>query len=263
MAKPLALLFCFPLALSAQLKVTLSPGTSAAFDDYVKATESQINGRARYPQIKAGEIRVEPSRKDGSSDVKEGMVHDWVAATLVPGASVHDALAVLQNYGAYKTIYKPEVTDSKLLSHTDDQWHVHLRIVKKKVLSAVLNTEYDVVYKDLGGGRWSMTSRSTRIAEIDGGRELPVGTGQGFLWRLNAYWLLESRPNGVYLECRSLSLSRDIPFGLGFAVGPFVRALPEESLRATMQATARALGRTAAIGRENPTIAQNEVDHRR
>ncbi len=250
----------FPVALFAQFNVTLLPQTTAAFDTYLKTTEPQINGRARYGQLKPGEVRVEAARKDGAIDVKDGMVHDWVSATLVPGATVDDALAVLQNYPAYKTIYAPDVTDSKLLSHTGTQWKVSLRIVKKKVLTAVLNTEYEVVYKDLGSGRWSMTSRSTRIAEVDDGRELPPGTGQGFLWRLNAYWLIEPRPNGVYLECRSLSLSRDIPFGLGFAVGPFVRSLPQESLRATMNATARALGRSAAARRENPTVAQNKVD---
>jgi hypothetical protein len=43
------------------------------------------------------------------------------------------------------------------------------------------------------------------------------------------------------LECRTISLSRDIPFGLGFAVKPFVKSLPIDSLRATMSATAREL----------------------
>jgi hypothetical protein len=261
MSKYLALLFVFPLALSAQFGATLSPRTTAAFDNYLKTTEPQINGRPRYSQLKQGEVRVEAAREDGSIDVKDGIVHDWVAAILVPGATVEDALAVLQNYPAYKTVYTPEVTDSRLLGHSGDQWRVYLRIVKKKVLTAVLNTEYDVVYRDLGAGRWAMTSRSTRIAEVDDGKELPLGTGHGFLWRLNAYWLIEPRPNGVYLECRSLSLSRDIPFGLGFAVGPFVSSLPPESLRATMDATARALGRVAAARRENPTVAQNKVGH--
>jgi hypothetical protein len=252
----------FPLALSAQLNATLSPGTTVAFDSYIRTAESQLTGRARYGLLKPGEVRVDPARADGSIDVKDGIVHDWVAAAMVPGGTVEQALGVLQNYAAYKTIYSPEVTDSRLVSHNGDQWRVHLQIVKKKVLTAVLNTEYEVVYKDLGSGRWSMTSRSIRIAEVDDGTELPLGTGRGFLWRLNAYWLIEPRPNGVYLECRSISLSRDIPFGLGFAVGPFVKSLPTDSLRATMTATAKALGRAVAT-REYPTLAQNEIDDRR
>jgi hypothetical protein len=256
------ILAAFPLALAAQFGTTLSPKTTAAFDAYLRTAEPQMSGRARYGQLKSGEVRVDAAREDGSIDVKDGMVHDWVAAELVPGATVEQALGVLQNYGAYKSIYSPEVTESRLLSRNGDQFRVQLRIIKKKVLTAVLNTEYDVLYKDLGGGRWSMTSRSTRIAEIDDGKELPLGTGHGFLWRLNAYWLIEQRPNGVYLECRTISLSRDIPFGLGFAVGPFVKSLPIDSLRATMDATARALGRAVAA-REYPTVAQNEIDDRR
>lgn len=250
-----ALFFLLPLTLGAQFGTTLSPKTTAAFDAYLRTAEPQMTGKARYGQLRAGEVRVDPAREDGSIGVNDGMVHDWVAAALVPGATVEQALAVLQNYAAYKTMYTPEVTDSRLLSHTGDQWRVYLRIVKQKVLTAVLNTEYDVLYKDLGGGRWSMTSRSTRMAEVDDGKELPQGTGHGFLWRLNAYWVID-RPNGVYLECRSISLSRDIPFGLGFAVGPFVKSLPIDSLRATMEATARAL-------REHPSVAEHKVEQRR
>jgi hypothetical protein len=241
MLKSLATLVVFPLISLAQLNVTLSPATTAAFEAYLKTREPQITNRPRYSALKPGQIRVEPAQTDGSTEVEAGMIHDWVAATLVPGATVEQALGVLQNYAAYKNIYKPEVTDSRLINHSGDQWRVYLRIFKKKVFSALLNTEYDVNYKNLGEGRWAMTSRSTRIAEVDGNKELPLGTGQGFLWRLNAYWLIEPRPNGVYLECRSMSLSRDIPFGLGFAVGPFVKSLPIDSLRATMESTARAL----------------------
>ncbi|MEP6960490.1 MAG: hypothetical protein ABI995_00320, partial [Acidobacteriota bacterium] len=175
--------------------------------------------------------------------------HDWVGATVVPNTTVEQVLAVLQNYPAYKTIYAPEVTDSKVLAHNGNQWHVYLKITKSKVLTAVLNTEYDVEYRDLGAGRWAMVSRSTRMAEIDGDKELPLGTGHGFLWRLNAYWLIEPRPNGVYVECRSLSLSRDVPFGLGFVVKPFVTSLPPDSLRATLESTVKALGRSVTAAR--------------
>src|SRR6185312_4699898 len=105
-----------------------------------------------------------------------------------------------------------EIVDSRLISHNGDQWKIYLKIVKKKIFSTVLNSEYEVTYRPLGSGRWAITSHSTRIAELDGNKELPLGTGSGFLWRLNAYWLIEPRPNGVYLECRSISLSREIPF---------------------------------------------------
>lgn len=241
MAHSAALLLLVPLALSAQITTTLSPKTTAEFEAYLKLVEPQISSRLRSSPLKPGDVHVEPVRGEGTVPVTDGLIHDWVAGMLVPGATPEQAIAALQNYGAYKNIYQPEVVDSKLLAHNGDQWRVYLKIIKKKVLTAVLNTEYNVLYQNLGQGHWQMTSRSTRIAELEDGKELPIGTGHGFLWRLNAYWFIDPRPNGVYLECRTISLSRDIPFGLGFAVGPFVRSLPPESLRATMEATVRAL----------------------
>jgi len=104
-----------------------------------------------------------------------------------------------------------------------------------------LNADFDVQYRPLGNNRWSVTSRSTRIAELEGDQELPSGAGHGFLWHQNVYWLIEPRPEGVYLECRSLSLSRDIPFGLSLVVKPFLTSVPRESLQETLEDTIRAL----------------------
>jgi hypothetical protein len=43
------------------------------------------------------------------------------------------------------------------------------------------------------------------------------------------------------VQCESVSLSRDIPFGLGWVVGPFVSSIPRESLTFTLQTTRDAL----------------------
>jgi len=257
----LGLVLALPAGLSAQMSTKLSPATAQAFEEYRKTAEAKFDWRARYSNIKPGEVRVDAARDDGSINVKDGIVHDWVGATLVPGATVSDALAVLQDYSSYKKLYAPQVIDSKILSRDREQFRVYLQIMKKKVMTVVLNGEFDIAYRDLGGNRWNMVSRSTRVAEIDQdqNRELPVGTGRGFLWRLNAYWLIEPRPEGVYLECRSVSLSRDVPFGLGFMLGSFVTSVPPESLRDTMDATTRALHAVVAARQEHPTLAQQEV----
>ncbi len=106
-----------------------------------------------------------------------------------------------------------------MLGHTGNRWRLFLRLVKKKVLTVTLDSEYEAEYRSLGHGRWAKLSRSIKLTEVSGGKELPVGTGHGFLWRLNSYWLVEPRPNGVYLECRSISLSRGIPAVLDFIIG--------------------------------------------
>ena len=116
-----------------------------------------------------------------------------------------------------------------------------MKLYKRALLPAIFDTEYDVEYRQLDHARWAVLSRSTKVAEIDGGKVLPVGTGHGYLWRLNAYWLLEQRPEGVYLECRAVSMSRDIPLGLAWAIKPMITSLPRDSLQQTLDATARAL----------------------
>jgi hypothetical protein len=70
---------------------------------------------------------------------------------------------------------------------------------------------------------------------------LPPDTGYGFLWRLYSYWRFEERDGGVYVECRAISLTRDVPFGLGWVIEPIIQKLPKESLIATLEATRRAL----------------------
>jgi len=230
----------FPVA--AQFLIRLNPKTDQAFEDYRKAAEAHLDGRPRFPSgLKPGQIEIVPGYSKGFTAVPEGLIHDWIAATLVPGATVGKTLALLQNYAGYKSIYSPEVSDSKLLRHDGDSWHVSLQMVKKNVVTVVLNGEFEVQYGALGNNRWSVMSRSTRIAELEGDHEMPPGSGHGFLWRTNAYWFIEPRPEGVYLECRSMSLSRDIPFVLSLAVKPFVTVVPRESLHATMEATLRAL----------------------
>jgi hypothetical protein len=61
------------------------------------------------------------------------------------------------------------------------------------------------------------------------------------LWRLYSYWRFQERDDGVYFECRAISLTRDIPIGLGWMIEPIIRNLPKESLIHTLKATRDAL----------------------
>ena len=46
---------------------------------------------------------------------------------------------------------------------------------------------------------------------------------------------------GVYMQIETISLTRSIPPGLGWVVGPFVEKVPRESLEFTLRATCAAL----------------------
>jgi hypothetical protein len=74
-----------------------------------------------------------------------------------------------------------------------------------------------------------------------GERALSPNNDHGFLWRLNSYWRFEQTPRGVFVQCEAISLTRDIPVGLGWVIGPLVEQVPKESLEFTLGATRRAV----------------------
>ena len=41
---------------------------------------------------------------------------------------------------------------------------------------------------------------------------------------MNTYWSYEERDGGLYMQVESISLTRSIPHGLGWAVGRLLRA---------------------------------------
>jgi len=173
-------------------------------------------------------------------------VHDWVGSVFLPGATLERTLAMGRDYDHHKDVYKPEVIDSRVISHTGNDFHIYLRLLKKKVITVVLNSEHEVKYTPLDKTRWRSVSRTTKIAEVEKAgkpeeREKPPGTGEGFLWRLNSYWRFEERDGGTWLECEAISLTRDVPIGLGWIVEPIIRDLPKESLANTLRSTRAAL----------------------
>ena len=194
-------------------------------------------------KVRQGEILVE--NFDPDTDVPDGLIHDWGAVIFVPKASVKQVIQLLTDYDRHKEVYS-EVVDSKVLERGDQWVRAYLRLVKKKVLTVVLNTEHELRIEKVSDTRWHLLSYSTRIAEVKNAgepdeKELPVGQDSGFLWRLYAYWQLEEIEGGVFVECRTLSLTRDTPWGLGWMLKPFIRGVPRESLESTLQATRQAL----------------------
>lgn len=230
------------LPLSAQIKILVktSPSANQAFDKYSAAAESKIDGQlrtaAKGPDVDLSAVGGSPISVDG------GMIHDWAGGMLLKGVTVDQSLALFRDYPNYKKIFAPEVLDSKVIDHAGENWKLALRISRKNVFTVTFDTEYAVEYRKLQDGKWEILSRSTRISELDDeGKPLPDGSSQGFLWRLNSYWTIEPRPEGVYLELRAISLSRDVPSGLGWIVKPMIATVPRDSLKATVEEARNAL----------------------
>jgi len=243
----------------------LKPDTVREFGVYMAEADRQMAARASGTQpflwsaAAAGRLKhlidqgvlVSPTGPQPSRDVTGGLVHDWTGALFVPGARAAHALKVLQDIDSHKRIYAPDTVDSKLVARSGNGEVIStMRTVKKKVITAALDYEFRTFYRELAPGRWQGVVRSTRIVELEdygkpSERQKPEGSGFGFLWRLNSWWHVEERHGGVVMELRSVSLTRDIPFGLAWAIKPMVTSLPRETLETTLNKTRAAVAHAA------------------
>ena len=233
-----------------------APVTAKAFDDYVAKAEERIRKEessvATFNDVRnqdegalaCGKVVVEPrgTASDSSIEVPEGMIHDWSGTIFLPGVTVDDVLAVVQDYDHAAQYYAPEVLASKLVARDGDNFRILLRLREHKVITVVMDSEYDVRYGRLDAGRQFSWSRSTRMAEIadaGGSHEHAVSDADnhGYMWRLNSYWRFSQVSDGVVVQCEAISLTRNVPAGLGWLIGPFVREIPRESLETTLKQT--------------------------
>ena len=243
----------------------LKKQTTRAFDIYIAASEGRMQAELQngpflfvdglpeqrrgeaYAQLREGQILVNPvnAKVEGSPmKVPGGLIHDWVGVVFIPNVSLAQTLAVAQDYGHYQDIYRPEVSRSKLLQRSGDNFKVFLQFYKKSLVTVVINADFDIDYKRLEPDRVVSDSHSTRIAEVEdagqaGERELPVDGGHGYLWRLDSYWRLEERDGGVYVQLESIGLSRSVPAVFAWLVNPLLRSVPRGALTDMLGATRR------------------------
>ncbi len=241
-----------------------------AFDQYVRSSEARMSqglaggnrflridawpepGRSEaYARLRQGQIiteRLSGHASHEANPVPGGLIHDWVGIAFVPGVSMTQTLALLQDYDRDAAYYRPEVLQAKLLGRSGDDFRVFLRLKRVRVVTVVFDTEYDVHYTRLDAAHAWSCSYSTRIAEVDDAdtpreHDRPAGDDRGFLWRLYTYWRFFEADGGTYVQCNAISLTRDIPTGLGWLVRPFIEDIPVESLRFTLNATRAALAK--------------------
>jgi hypothetical protein len=236
---------------------TLQAKTLRGWETYVQATEKRIDDETSggpafllldfkppdesariHKLLEGGRVYVERMRtKDArGKEIKadDGMIHHWYGSILVPHVRLETLIRWLQNYDRHSE-YFSEVEESKLVSHDGENFRIFLRLMRKKIVTVHYNTDHSVVYRHQTRTRVSSRSIADRIAEVsDAGtaeeKEKTSADDSGFLWRLNSYWRFEETDSGVIVECESISLSRTIPFGFGWLIGPFVESVPRESL---------------------------------
>jgi hypothetical protein len=267
MAKNLVLalsLSASAVAVAAELK----PDTAAAFDRYTRLTEQRIKTEVprtnaflwidSLPEsrrsevangLKQGGVIIERLRtRDGSQDidVPDGLIHHWVGTVFVPGVTVKDAVTLMQDYNRHSKYFAPAIARSKLLDRDGNRFRVALRFHVKKIITVTLDTENEAEFFHPAADRAHSRIRSTRTTEIADAntpreRPKPPGEENGFMWNLNTYWRFLERDGGTYVQCESLTLTRDVPFALAWIIRPIVTQMPKESLTFTLGKARQAL----------------------
>lgn len=220
--------------------------TIAAWDQYVATVEARFRdapesgGSFFTRDWKRNTSGVSTHRTDAPS-VPDGRIHHWAGAIFVPGVTLAQVLDRLRQGAGHESEHYSDVLASRLLRADGDHLAVFLKLRRSAIITVTYNTEHDIQYRRLGARRATQRAIATRIAELDGAgtpreREKGPGDDNGFLWRLNAYWRYEEMDGGVLIECESVSLSRNAPFGLRTVIGPIIEKIARESLEATLAA---------------------------
>ena len=247
-----------------------SPHAAAyqAFDRYIQLTEQRVSRDlspggaflnvdslnkderdAAYAKLRSGDVRIEAlSTLDRTEKITcpGCMIQHWAGIIFIPGAPLNQTLQLMQDYDHQAEIFAPDVMRAKILSHSGDDFTVFMRFHRTMVVTVVLDTEHRIHYQRIDATHAASRAISTRVQEVEHAgaaseRDLPEGRDNGYLWRINNYWRFLQRDGGTYVQCESVSLSRDIPAGFAWLVAPFAESVPKESLRFTLEAARKRL----------------------
>lgn len=192
--------------------------------------------------MQRGEFVVEQMTPPVGAELSGAMLQHWRGTAFAPGAKAADFEKLLRNFDGYAQVFAPEVIEARTVASDADRVEGWMRVRQRHGVTVVLDSTYAVEFGRLDPSDGWSVSRSTRIAELNGaGHELGPQGEHGFLWRMNTYWSWEERDGGLVIQIESVSLTRGIPVGLGWAVRPFVESIPRESLEFTLKAACAAL----------------------
>ena len=198
-------------------------------------------------RLLAGAVIAQPIHGNGVVALPGGLIQDWVGAIFVPDTTLAETLRVVQDYPQHAEMYKPDIAEVKVLSHTGDDYLIRTRIVKSKFfVSDVLVVENAIHYVTLDPKRVYSRSASQRVVEIanpgkPNEHELPPGHDRGLMWRSNGYWFFAESDGGVFITCESITLTREIPFLMSKMLGPVLHELPAEALKTSLEQTRKAI----------------------
>jgi hypothetical protein len=240
------------------------PAAVSGFNSYISGVESRLAQQHRShdaflapvastPQndarLRSGELIIEQLTPSGGATLPGAILHHWRGTAFAPAATAANFERLMKAFSTYPQHFSPQVLQARILTQHDDRLEAAMRVRQKHIITVVMDTTYDITFAQLDPQHGYSISRSTHISEIDSPgspkeHALKADEEHGFLWRQNTYWTYEELDGGLYMQIESVSLSRSIPTGLGWAVRPFVQSVPRDSLEFTLRSTCNALRRT-------------------
>jgi len=232
----------------------LSPSAERAYESYVANVEARLarqHARSEtYVTVLNPAGGVEPIN-GGTWQVPGALLHHWRGTAFVPDSTPAQMLAVLRDCSHFPRHYAPQVVSARALTDDGQSATLAVRFKAQRVVTVVIDGEYKVESGLSGKDRGYSVSRSLHFWQVDSPgtgheRRRPEGQDDGFLWRLNSYWSFTRVRGGLQIECEAVSLTRDIPVGLGWLVTPVIADLPRQELEFTLRSTRKALIEYAA-----------------
>jgi len=261
------------------------------YGDYVAAAE-----RAMAPRFDSAELSWVPDNvsKDAAARLaagklfrvnisdaavnrriagQNGTVIHWIGAIRIPGASLTDLQAVLEDYDRYDRMYRPMVFECKAGRNRDDAHGVYdviMGLHSTFRFMSLIPQYYSFRVK----GRMEFTRGSSpagspvlrvhlgasEIRESDSGIAgrtdfLEPYHDHGIMWALNAYWRARERGKNVYFEFETITLARSVQAfacKIGFVkvpksvVSAAMDSLPADSVTTILEGTKAECERRAA-----------------
>src|SRR6267154_1860510 len=167
-----------PVAQPAPSPASLTSPIKEAFDRYVTLTDARNAEELRqgtpflwvdtlaearraesYSAMQRGEVVIErlETRDHGNAiQCPGGLIHHWVGALWIPGATLAQTLALVQAYDRHVQVYSPFELRSQILDHKGNDFKVSIRYLRKKVITVVLDTIFQIDYHTLDSSHaWS------------------------------------------------------------------------------------------------------------
>lgn len=241
--------------------VELKPATLVAYDRYIALTEARLASerdgtrpflwvdqqpaatRAQHlARLTSGQVvlaKLETRDRGTAIPVADGLIHHWIGTVFMPGVSIDRLVAFVQDYERYPQIFSPLIPRTRVLARDGDRFVVSMRTFVKKVITVTMDADYTIDYHRLGPNRLWTTNVATNLFQVhEAGtpaeRREPGDQATGYLWRFRMYCAFEERPDGSLEQCESVTLTRPIPFALGWIVRPFVSGIPRDTIEFTL-----------------------------